>query len=552
MFVGSSFDVVILGSGAAGLTAAFTAAVSGARVGVFEKADKVGGTAAWSGGNVWIPNNPLMGAADVADSEQESVEYIMSLSRGLLDEDLVRAFVVGGREMVTFLDAQAGTEFYVAEGFPDYHAEHPGGKPGGGRTLETPLFAFDELGEWASRVTPGPYFANLHLVQCETPIGAAVPRPPSEAEIARRRLRDERGRGQSLVGRLLAACLEAGVEVFPGMRARRLVTASTPDGRVAVTGVQFESAGGEHVEVSAESGVVLATGGFEWNEEFKRAFLRGPLTHPVSMPTCEGDGLSMAMRVGAMLGNMREAWWSPVAELPDGVNEMNRVMVNADRTRPRSIIVNRSGQRFTNEAANYNAFGGAFHQEDVAAFRYANLPCWLIFDQEYLRRYGTVGPWPPGEVAPEWMTRAGSVAELAVALGIPVDALERTVERWNGQVAEGCDPDFHRGESAHDRWWGDPHLKGAVEGTLGPLTEAPFYAVRLESGALGTKGGPKVDKYGRVVDLDGGVIGGLYAAGNVMASPFGMTYGGAGGTLAPAMVFGYLAGRHAASTTVHA
>jgi predicted oxidoreductase len=150
------------------------------------------------------------------------------------------------------------------------------------------------------------------------------------------------------------------------------------------------------------------------------------------------------------------------------------------------------------------------------------------------------------------MTRAGSVAELAAALGIPGDALERTVERWNGHVAEGCDPDFHRGDSAHDRWWGDPHLKGAVEGTLGPLTEAPFYAVRLESGALGTKGGPKVDKHGRVVDLDGGVIGGLYAAGNVMASPFGMTYGGAGGTLAPAMVFGYLAGRHAASRTVHA
>ncbi|MFV9453448.1 FAD-dependent oxidoreductase, partial [Rhodococcus sp. NM-2] len=171
--MGSLFDVVILGSGAAGLTAAFTAAVSGARVGVFEKADKVGGTAAWSGGNVWIPNNPLMGAAGVADSEEESVEYIMSLSRGLLDEDLVRAFVVAGREMVTFLDAEAGTEFYVAEGFPDYHAEHPGGKAGGGRTLETPLFAFDELGEWASRVTPGPYFANLHLVQCETPIGAA-------------------------------------------------------------------------------------------------------------------------------------------------------------------------------------------------------------------------------------------------------------------------------------------------------------------------------------------------------------------------------------------
>jgi hypothetical protein len=244
---------------------------------------------------------------------------------------------------------------------------------------------------------------------------------------------------------------------------------------------------------------------------------------------------------------MREAWWSPVAELPAGLNEMNRQMLNADRTRPRSIIINRTGRRFTNEAANYNAFGGAFHQEDVASFTYANLPCWLIFDHEYFRRYGTIGATPAGDEPPAWLTSAPSLDKLAERLGVPGVALRATVERWNTNVAEGHDPDFHRGESAHDLWWGDPYRKGTIEGTLGPLDTPPFYAVPLHSGALGTKGGPRTDADARVLDLDGGVIKGLYAAGNVMASPLGMTYGGAGGPLGPAMVFGYLAGRHLAN-----
>jgi succinate dehydrogenase/fumarate reductase flavoprotein subunit len=244
---------------------------------------------------------------------------------------------------------------------------------------------------------------------------------------------------------------------------------------------------------------------------------------------------------------MREAWWMPAADLPEGVNAMNRCMINADRTRPRSIMVNRHGRRFTNEAANYNAFGGAFHQEDVAAFEYANLPSWLVFDQEYLRRYGTVGPYPPSEEPPAWLESYPTLQALADDLGIPGEELQRTVETWNKYVAEGHDPDFHRGESAHDRWWGDPAYKGDKRGTLGPIDEPPYYAIRVESGALGTKGGPRVDPDARVLDLDGDVLEGLYAAGNAMGSPFGATYGGAGGTLGPAMVFGYIAGLHAAT-----
>ena len=535
-----TFDVVVLGTGAAGLTAAVTAAEGGARVAVIEKADQVGGTSAWSGGHVWIPCNPHMTAAGATDSPEQALTYIMSLSRGMIDERLIRAYIAAGPEMVGFLDARAGTEFYAVKDFPDYHPEHPGGLPRGGRTIECPLFPYDELGEWSDRVSPSPYFPNQHITMSETPLGRAVPAIPSKEEIARRQVRDERGLGQALVGRLLKACLDRGIEPLVSARARRL---RVEDG--AVTGVVVETADGT-VEIGARRGVILATGGFEWNEEYKRAFLRGPLTHPVSTPTNTGDGLYMAMKAGAMLGNMREAWWIPVAELPPGVNRMNRLLLSSDRSRPRSIMINREGRRFSNESANYNAFGGAFHQEDVARFEYANLPCWLIVDHEYLRRYGILGT-PASETGPDWITSGATLRELAERLGVPADNLEATVDRWNKQVAEGHDPDFHRGESAHDRWWGDPACKGTVGASLGPLDEGPFYAVPVKSGALGTKGGPSVDTDARVIDLDGNPIPGLYAAGNVMASPFGMTYGGAGGTLGPAMVFGFLAGRHAAA-----
>lgn len=533
------WDVVVLGTGAAGLTAAFTAAQAGARVGLYEKSHLVGGTSAWSGGHVWIPVNPHQEEIGVTDSADEAFTYIMSLSRGLLEERLVGAYLAAGPQMVRHLDEHAGTEFYAVRDFPDYHPENPGGKPDGGRTIECPLFSYDELGEWAGRVTQTPYYPTQHLTMSETPLGAVDPVLPSAEEMADRVARDVRGAGQALVGRLLKACLSVGVEPQVSSRARELVV---DDGHVV--GVRLQTPEGEIV-ARASRGVVLASGGFEWNEDYKRAFLRGPLTHPVSVRTNTGDGLYMAMKVGAQLSNMREAWWMPAADLPTGVNEMNRCMINADRTRPRSIMVNRNGKRFTNEAANYNAFGGAFHQEDVAAFDYANLPSWLIFDQEYLRRYGTVGPHPAGEEPPPWLTGYPSLDALAEDLSIPVETLNATVDAWNKNVAEGHDPDFHRGESAHDRWWGDPAYKREARGTLGPLDTPPYYAIRVESGGLGTKGGPRVDPDARVLDLDGEVIEGLYAAGNVMGSPFGATYGGAGGTLGPAMVFGFLASRHA-------
>jgi len=534
-----TYDVVVLGSGAAGLTAALRAAAAGASVGLFEKSDQVGGTSAWSGGMVWIPNNPHMPEIGIEDSAEEAMTYLRSLSQGLIDETLAGALVDAGPDLVRWLEANTPVRFRIIQGFPDYHPEHPGAKPGGGRSLECPLFPFDQLGDWRGRVTVGPQVSG-NITMSETSLGRGAPHGVPPEELARRRVHDERGAGQGLVAALLKGCLDQGVVPRTGVRAVELVTDA---GRVA--GVRFESADGPF-EVAARGGVVLATGGFDWDPDLVKEFLRGPLVRSAAVPTNTGDGLRMAMKTGARLGTMREAWWVPIIDVvrPDG--GVTAWQVNGERTRPHCIMVNKRGERFTNEAANYNALGAAFHVIDVTAFDYVNHPAWMIFDSFYLSRYGLAGFQEGKGPTPDWMGRADTLAELAETLDVPEAALAATVERWNAHAAEGEDPDFGRGRSVHDRWWGDQNFGDGSAATIGPVDAAPYYAVRVYSGALGTKGGPRTDATGQVVDVDGQTIPGLYAAGNAMASVMGMTYGGAGGTLGPAMVFGYLAGGHAA------
>jgi len=536
----ADLDVIVLGTGAAGLTAAITAHEEGARVGVFEKADLVGGTSAWSGGQVWIPNNLQMAALGKADSRDEAITYLMSMSNGLIDLALATTFVETGPEMVAFMTERTPIEFQCVPDFPDYHPEQPGGKPGGGRTLECPTFPFGELGKWRDRITISPYWPDYHVTVGETTLCQAIPQDLPDEEKRRRRDNDERGLGLSLIARLLKGCLDRGIEPRTGSRAVELVI---EEGKIA--GVAFESSEGAF-KVRAPN-VVLATGGFDWNKDFVTAFLRGPLDTSVAVPTNTGDGLKMAMRVGAMLGNMREAWWMPVVEAP--VNSAGKVLFTAERTLPGSIMINKSGKRFTNEAANYNAFGAAFHEQDTQSSTYVNLPCWVVFNQKFYEKYGFAGGYG-GESQkhtrpPSWVIAAESLRGLAERLGVPTNALEATVGRWNANVVAGHDPDFRRGESWYDRWWGDPTLKGTKAATLGVLEGGPYYAVEVKSGAIGTKGGPRTDSNAQVLDVDLRRIEGLYAVGNVMASPMGMTYGGGGGTLGPAMVFGYRAGRHA-------
>jgi succinate dehydrogenase/fumarate reductase flavoprotein subunit len=542
------YDVIVLGTGAAGLTAAITAHEGGAKVGVFEKAETVGGTSAWSGGQIWIPNNPHELACGKKDSREKALTYIMAISHGMIAQEMAETYIDSGTEMINFIEGCTPVQFYTITDFPDYHPEFPGGMPEGGRTLECPTFPYGELGEWKDKVGTSPYYPDFTMTIGETTLGKSVPEPASPEVKAQRQANDERGMGLALIGRLLKGCLDRGIAPHTGHRATDLIM---DDGKVA--GVKFETEDG--IKAVRAPNVILATGGFEWNKDLIRAFTRGPLTHPVSIKTNTGDGLKMAMKVGAMLGNMREAWWMPVIEVPEDVIPMGVQLFTYERTMPGGLMVNKKGKRFTNEASNYNAFGAAFHEQDVSAFEYANLPCWFIFNQEFYTKYpfvgGLVDSFAAGVTPPQWMARADTLAALAKRVGIDPDGLEASVKRFNAHTSGDTphDPDFGRGNSANDIWWGDPAFRGDKRAALGPLGPGPYFAIEVKSGALGTKGGPQTNTDAAVLDVDGQVIDGLYAAGNVMASPMGMTYGGAGGTLGPGMVFGYRAGKHAAART---
>ncbi|NPC96058.1 FAD-dependent oxidoreductase [Nocardioides sp. zg-DK7169] len=529
-------DVVVLGSGCAGMVSALSAADHGASVALLEKADVLGGTTALSSGVAWLPANRYQAEHGVEDSPDEGREYLAALSHGLVRPEMADAFVDTVKDMLDWVEERTPLRMRLVEGYPDYHPEHPGGKPGGGRSAEPELFSFHELGEWADRFLG----SRRSMYVGETPVGGGTGFLDPEEE-ARRTEEALEGLGRGMLGALLKGLLDHQVVVRAGCGAVRLLT---EDGRV----VGVELADGR--QVLARRGVVLATGGFERDPDLVRAFLRGPVQSPPGAPSNTGDGLRMAMRVGAQLGVMREAWWAPVVTLPgvEGEQYANHgvQLLQRERTLPRTIMVNADGRRFTNEAANYNALGAAFHVFHPTRFEYENQPAWVVFDQGYVEMYGGYGV-PAGAEMPGWMTRADTVAELAEAIGVPVGELTATVRRWNELCAQGRDDDHGRGSSAYDGWCGDRRHYPGTAATLGPLDRAPFYAASVHASSLGTKGGPLTTPDCEVLDVDGDPIPGLYAVGNAMAAPTGMVYGGAGGTLGPAMVFGYRCGKAVAS-----
>lgn len=527
-------DVIVLGSGAAGLVAALAASDAGARVLLLEKAEAIGGTTALSGGVFWLPANRFAGDRD---SREQALSYLDALSLDLIDPALAETYVDSVAGLIDWLSGPVGMDIRLVEGFPDYHPEHPGGMPNGGRSLEPGPFAMPSLGDWAQRVLRGR--ANPWTMIGERPRGDGSGGVDG-ATVKARRAAGIECCGRALVGWLLKACLDRGIKP----RLNQHVTDLVRDDAGRVTGVRSGDA-----TVTARRGVIIATGGFEWDRDLARDFLRGPVGHLPTARTCTGDGLRMAMRAGAALTNMAEAWWVPTiawgGQAAAGDDPTRHFLLLRERTLPGSIMVNGKGRRFANEATNYNAFGAVLHAFDPVGFTYANQPCWLIFCQTYLDRYGFFG-LAPGAVVPDWITRGDSIGELAQQLDLPADALTDTVTRWNRMMAAGQDTDFGRGTSAYDGWNGDIDRPAGPARTLGPLDRGPFYAVPVHASTLGTKGGPKTDRDGTVLDLSGQPIPGLYAAGNAMGGVTGKVYGGAGGTLGPAMIFGWRAGRAAA------
>lgn len=531
-------DVIILGTGASGMAAALAAHEAGASVALIERWDRIGGTSAVSGGVIWVADNPQMRAAGMADSRDDALAYFRSLDHGDLIDETIEAFVDSGPEALAFLESIDALSVSVLPGYPDYYTDRPGAKPQGSRALDHDLFDLNELGEWATKIyaieEPKP------LMLRETPIGGATEMVSAQV-MGERMAARQCGFGQAMVARLLKACLARGIEPLLGITTHRLLRES---GRIV--GIEGEQ-DGKPLTVHARRGVVIATGGFEWDTENRQTFLRGPVTAPASPPTATGEGLTLAMAAGAKLGNMTSAWWAPTLVAPDqpwASGEQRGQIILIERTVPHGIMVNRSARRFCNEAANYSALGGVFHQFDPASYDYRNLPAWLVFDAQYAARY-PLGTRMPGQPIPDWVTRAETLEGLATKVGLDAGALTETVARFNIHADAGHDPDFGRGTSAYDHFYGDRSRTGTAV-TLGAIREAPFYAVEIHSGLLGTNGGPRTDGTGRVLGHDGAVIPGLFGAGNAIACPTGGIYAGAGGTLGPALTFGYLAGRVAA------
>ena len=533
------FDLVVLGSGAAGLTAAILAHDGGARVLVLEKARLIGGTTGVSGGMPWIPLNRHMAELGVSDSREEALSYIRRLTLGREpDPVLLEVYVDAAPEMLEYLEAKTPLRMSAPTTFNDYYADLPGGKPAG-RSLEPqPFDAHTELGEWASRLRTSPHLPWLTMEE-----GARFLRgdaPPDVELAARREAADVRVLGPALVAALVKALLDRGVELATSTPATGLVAV---DGGVA--GVRAEHDG--RVQwIEARRGVVIATGGFEWNEDMVRGFI-GQHLDPLSPPTNEGDGLRMAMEAGAALANMSSFWGQP-AILEPGVEYEGRPMfqMGSARSIPGVIAVNKHGRRFVNEGSTYQDFPKSAAVYDPVSIEYPNeAPQWLVFDQRVKDTSVILPSVLPGQPAPDWITAAPTLRGLAEAIGVEPGALDATVERWNRQVAAGTDDEHGRGSLRFET-----HMTGVgptAERCMAPVEQPPFYAVRLYNGTLGTSGGVRVDRHARVLRYDGSPIPGLYAAGNAAASVFGPAYPGGGATIGPALTFGYLAGRHAAS-----
>jgi len=533
-------DVLVVGSGAAGLPAAIMAHDNGARVVVIEKSDLVGGTTACSGGGWWIPNNHHNIEKGVIDSREKALQYTKPLTKGRAADELIETYIDTAPEMLKYMEDNAGLRVEISI-MPDYHPELPGGHDGeNSRTLLPDIFDTNELGEHKATLRPNPTqplpMKNSEMVQWKA---IAMPQRIDWDLMARRIGEGIVGFGTALAGFLYKGCLDRGIEPILNTCALELVMEGSE-----VIGLRAQK-DEKDLFIRAGKGVILACGGFEWNEQLKKAFLPGPVTHMNSVPYNEGDGLKMAMAVGADLSNMSECWGWVSAKVP-GEEYSGKPMsrgILTERNVPHSIMVNKKGKRFVNEAANYNTMFKNLWFMDENTMEYLNLPCWIITDQQFRDKYALTTIMP-GEDAPPWLDQADTLGELANGVGVDPEVLAATVDKWNQYVAANDDPDFHRGLSVYDSLWGDPEQK--PNPAMGTIEKPPFYALPVHCGCLGTKGGPRTNTNAQVISVFGEVIEGLYAAGNAMASVCGPAYWGGGATIAPAMTFGYIAGRHAA------
>ena len=551
----SEFDVIVVGSGAGGMLAALRAADLGMSVILVEKARSYGGTSAVSGGGIWIPCHGL-GSAE--DSREEARTYLAAICKGEFRQDRVEAYLDHGPEMVRFLEA-SGVRMEMIP-IPDYFVPLPGSRYD--RCLMPAEIDGQDLGEDIHALRD-PHFAfklfnrySLNLAQASTLSSRPRGWQWTVAKIfahywldrpwRRKTAKDRRlTLGNALIGGLRRALRRREVSVLLDTA---LVGLTEDNGRIS--GIEARR-NGAPLALSARHGVILAAGGFEQNQAMREQHLpvwsdaRWSLT-PKGGNT--GDAVRAGVAVGAATELMGCNWWAPSTQMPsreDPNAEITHQMF-FDHRHPFSLCVNRQGKRFVNESCSYDCFGMAMIADQQATG--ANTPCWMIFDAQYRQRYGA-GPLMPAAamsddaVPKNWwdayLFRAGSIAELAAKIAIDPAVLIETVATMNGYAKAGVDPDFDRGAGPYDQAFGDRGVK--PNPSMGPVETAPFYAIRVDLGDLGSKGGLKADARARVMREDGSPIEGLYAVGNSAGAPFGDCYPGSGGTLGPATVFAFIA-----------
>jgi 3-oxosteroid 1-dehydrogenase len=540
-------DCLIVGSGGGSMCAALAAADAGHQALILEKADVVGGSTAMSGGVLWLPDNPVSRRAGVADSRDDALRYFAEVvgdDNPSTSVKRVGAFLDAIDPMVTFLERQ-GVPFRHCEGYADYYDDRPGGKANG-RSIETELFDTTQLGPWRQRLRVSETLPAIPMHTAEVaPIslgGRTARSLVTMSKVAGRlaaaavRGKSVRGSGAALQGWMLLAAIRAD---FPFWNSTPITDLVVDDEGtvVGVTAVRD----GQIIKIRARHGVLLNSGGFSHNEAMRRKYGRQPSSTQwtVANPGDTGEVIEAAIRHGAATDLMDEAWWIPSSVLPDG----SPLYAVYERAKPHGILVDGGGERYVNEAASYMEVGQAMYERNATA---PAIPSWWVMDSRHRRRY-LWGLAPGGMTPRNWtssgyLIKADSIDELARACGIDSAGLSHTVERFNSFAVHGEDPDFHKGERAYDRYYGDPRV--LPNPCVGPVDKPPFYAVALYPGDVGTCGGLSTDEHARVLRDDGQPIPGLYATGNCTASVMGRTYPGAGASIGASFVFGWIAAKH--------
>lgn len=519
-----AFDVVVVGSGGAAMSTALAAADEGASVVILEKQEVIGGTTGVSGGVLWVPQNHHLEAEGLADSRDDAISYIRAIAGSREhDPSLVERFVDTAPTVLRFLESASPLRTQRVVNLIDYYAaiidRVPGCKPFSRSVEPLPYPARDELGpEWADKVAARSTLLSLGAsttLNEDLSGGFDLHRD----ELARRERDGIRVKGAALIACLLRAVLDRGADVRTASPVDRLVPG--PSGEVA--GVELA----DGHRIAARGGVVLACGGFEWNDEMVQTFL-GYEVKPLSPEGNTGDGHVMAMEVGARLGSMTTYWgqgasFDPAIRLPSG-GPAPQMMMGLG---PGSIIVNRHGRRFMSGGYTYNDFPKPFGNFDQALPGLANAgPAWIVFGPS-VRSSIPIMSVGPDDPTPDWIVTADTPDALASEIGVDAAALATTISAYNESAAAGTDPDF-----------GQPHVA--------PVDGPPFYAIEQWPATLGTSGGCRIDADGRVLGHRHDVIPGLYAAGNTAAAVLGGAYLGGGTPIACGMIFGHHAGRHAA------